>query len=164
MDLNKFLQSKNFKILLAAIAGVIIVLLIFKVGMFVGFKKAEFSYKWGEKYHQNFAGPKGGFFNDFGRDLMGRDFIGAHGIFGQIMKIEGSEITIKGKDNVEKIVVIKDNTLIERFRETIKLNDLKTNDYIVVIGEPNDKGQLEAKFIRVMPAPPEAMPGAQPRI
>jgi hypothetical protein len=50
-------------------------------------------------------------------------------------------------------VVIKEDTAIMRFRETIKPSDLKVDDSIVVIGEPNDAGQIEAKFIRVMPSP-----------
>ncbi len=58
---------------------------------------------------------------------------------------------IKGSDNAEKIVSVKDDTAINRFREKIKVGDLKIDDQIVVIGEPNDLGQIEAKLIRVIP-------------
>lgn len=158
IDINKFLQSKKFKIIILGIAGLIILLLAFGAGKFVGFRKANFSYKWGENYHQNFAGPRGGFFKEFEKELEGRNFINAHGVIGQIIKIDGSTIVIKGKDNVEKIVLVKENTVITRFRETIKSTDLKSDDYIVVIGEPNDSGQIEAKLIRVMPPPPKGTP------
>ncbi|MDD5626122.1 MAG: hypothetical protein PHG83_03080 [Patescibacteria group bacterium] len=151
---NKFFQSKSFQIITWSIAAIILFLLIFNLGMIVGFRKANFSYKWGENYHQNFAGPRGGFFRDFG----GRDFIEPHGVFGQIIKIEGSTLIIKSPDNVEKTVIVKDDTVIERFRETIKLADLKIDDQIVVIGEPNTSGQIEAKFIRIMPDPRTEMP------
>jgi len=154
IDFNKFFRSKSFKIITLAIIGVIVFLIIFNLGMIIGFRKANFSYKWGENYHQNFAGPRGGFFRDFG----GRDFIEPHGVFGQIIKIEGSTLIIKSPDNVEKTVIIKDDTVIERFRETIKLTDLKIDDQIVVIGEPNTNGQIEAKFIRIMPNPKTEMP------
>ena len=150
MDFNKFFQSKTFKIVIWGIGGIIVFLLIFEAGMIVGFKKANFSYQWGENYHLNFAGPRGGFFKEF----SGRDFIGAHGVFGQIIKIDSSTLVIKGRDNVEKIVLIKDSTVIEHFRDTVKITDLKVDDYVVVIGEPNGVGQIEAKFIRILPLPP----------
>ena len=154
IDFNKFFRSKSFKIITLIIIGVIVFLLIFNLGMIIGFRKANFSYKWGENYHQNFAGPQGGFFRDFG----GRDFIEPHGVFGQIIKIDNATLIIKSPDNVEKTVIAKDDTVIERFRETIKLTDLKIDDQIVVIGEPNTSGQIEAKFIRIMPSPKTEMP------
>ncbi len=156
MDFNKLFQSKNFKISLGCLGGLIVLLLAFQAGIMVGFKKADFSYRWGENYHQNFAGPRGGFFDGMMRDFSDRDFIGAHGVFGQIMKIDGSTLVIKGQDNVEKIVLVKEDTVIERFRETVKLSDLKIDDYITIIGEPNEAGQIEAKLIRIIPAPPQA--------
>lgn len=151
MDPNKFFQSKIFKIVLLGIAGLIVVLFIFKIGMFIGFRKANFSYKWGENYHQNFGGPRGGLFKNF----SGRDFIDANGVFGQIIKIEGSTLVIKGGGDVEKLVLVKDDTVIKRFQDNVKLADLKVDEYIVVIGEPNDAGQIEAKLIRLLPAPPK---------
>ncbi len=162
MDYNKFFQSKIFKMTLWGIAGLIILLLVFKAGMAVGFRKASFSYKWGENYHQNFGGPRGGFFQDFKKDFEGKDFIEAYGSFGQIIKIDpstgsGQAATLVVKDsrnNVEKIVLIKDGTVIKRFQETAKPAELKVDDRIVVIGEPNNAGQIEAKLIRLLPPTP----------
>jgi len=151
MNADNFFQSKTFKMILAGLAGIIIILLIFSLGMFIGFKKANFSFRWGENYHQNFAGPRGGFFGDF----EGRDFIGPHGTFAQIIKIDGSTLVVEGSDNVERIVLVEEDTIIRRGDATIKSTELKVNDYIVVIGQPNDTGQIEAKFIRLMPAPPK---------
>ncbi len=150
MDLNKTFQSKGFKTALWIIGGLIILLFIFKAGMMVGMRKANFSYKWGENYHRNFGGPRGGFFDDF----VGKDLMNAHGVFGQIIKIEKETLVIKGRDNVEKIVLVKEETTIERQRSALKLADLKVNDLVVVIGEPNETGQIEAKFMRLMPPPP----------
>lgn len=154
MDFNKFFQSKLFKGILLGIGVFIVFLLIFKLGMFVGFKKANFSFRWGENYHRNFAGPKGGFFQEF----EGRDFIDAHGVFGQIIKIDDSTLVIKGNDDVEKIVLVKDDTTIMSLREKIKVSDLKINDNIVVVGDPNDSGQIEAKLIRITPPLPPGGP------
>ena len=147
MDFNKIFQSKAFKITLWVIGVFIAALFIFKVGIVVGSRKANFSYRWGENYHRNFAGPSGGFLKDF----YEKDFIEAYGTFGQILKIEGNTILVKGSRDAEKIIIVKDVTIISRLKDNIKIGDLKNNNYIVVIGEPNDKGQIEAKLIRVMP-------------
>jgi len=127
-----------------------IILLVFKTGMMVGFQKANFSCHWSDNYHQNFGGPRGGFPGGFGD----RDFIEANGSVGQIIKIATSTLVIRGRGNVEKVVLIKADTVINQLKETITINELKTDDMVVVIGEPNNDGQIEAKLIRVMPAIP----------
>lgn len=150
MDINKFFQSKAFKGVICGIAAFLILLFVLKVGMVIGTKKADFSCRWSDNYHRNFGGPKGGFLGGFGDN----DFMDANGTFGQIIKIDGSTFVIKSRDNVEKIIQIKDNTVINRLKETVKPADLKNDDYVVVIGEPNDAGQIEARLIRVLPPPP----------
>ncbi|MFA5358200.1 MAG: hypothetical protein WC310_00025 [Patescibacteria group bacterium] len=155
MDIGKIFQSKSLKITLWVIGGLVIALLIFQAGMFVGFRKAEFSRQWGENYHRNFAGPRGGFMED----VIGRDFIDSHGVIGQIAKIDGSNLIIKGNDNVEKIILVTDKTDIRFLRDAIKVSDLKIDDNIVVIGSPNDAGQIEARLIRVMPLLPQGNSG-----
>lgn len=156
---NKIFQSKKLRVTLIAIGTLIILLVVFQVGMAVGFRKASFSYSWAENYHRNFAGPREGFLGNF----MGRDFIDAHGVFGSIIKIDGSTLVIKGANNVEKTILLKDDTTIERLRETIKLSDLKVDDNIVVIGSPNDSGQIVAELIRVMPASPPSSASTTPQ-
>jgi hypothetical protein len=99
----------------------------------------------------NFAGPREGFFPGMERKIEGRDFIESRGVFGSIIKINNSDIVVKGRDNVEIVVLIKDNTAIMMGRQTITIKELVINDNIVVVGEPNESGQIEAKLIRVMP-------------
>ena len=71
---------------------------------------------------------------------------------GKIIKIELPTIIVMDKDNTEKVVLIKDDTKIQNKKQDIKNLDLKVDDFIVVIGSPDDQGQIEAKFIRLMPA------------
>ena len=149
----EFFNSKIFRIIFFSLAGFIAVLLIFKIGMIAGYKKADFSRTWTENYHMNFGGPRGGFLRDFDD----RNFMPAHGIAGQVIKIENPVIIIKGRDNVEKVIKVADNTIIQRFRDAIKISDIKIDEFIVVIGESNKDGQIEAKFIRIMPMPPTGM-------
>jgi hypothetical protein len=160
MNLDKLFESKTLKFIALILIGLIVLLLVFRLGVMVGFQKANFSYKWGENYHNNFAGPRNGFINDFeGRDMGNRDFIDSHGTVGEIIKIDGENIIVKGKDNVEKIILTETDTSIVRFRDTIKITDLKVGDIIVVLGDANDKGQIEAKLVRTMPASGTPQPG-----
>jgi len=152
MDTKKIFQSKKFKIILLGIAGLIAGLLIFQAGIFVGYRKAAFSYNWEQNYPRIFGAPPGDFLNEF-RD---RGFISGHGTVGQIIKIEGNTIVIKGNDNAEKTIIVSDSTAIQSGRQSININDLKIDDFIVTIGSPDNSGQIQAKFIRVMPPPPAA--------
>ncbi len=149
MDFNKFFQSKKFKIVLIGIGALVVILMVFKAGVLVGYKKANFSYRWAENYQHNFGGPRGGFVGDFRRGFKDRDFTNSHGIFGSIIKIDGSTLIIKGSDNVEKAILVSDKTTITSRRETIKAGDLKIDNRVVIIGSPNEQGQIEAKLIRV---------------
>lgn len=150
MDTDKLFESKKFKKVVLGIIILMILLSVFKAGMVVGERKAEFSNRWGDNYHRNFGGPRTGFLNGFGD----KDFINANGTFGQVIKIDGQTIVIKGQGDVEKIVLIKDNTAIRRFRDTVKSTDIKVGDYAVVIGEPDSTGQIEANLIRLLPSGP----------
>jgi len=149
MDINKIFQAKVFKGVILGIIISISLLAVFKVGMMIGARKADFSCRWSDNYHLNFGGPRGGFMGGFGD----RDFIEANGTFGQIIKIDGETLIVKSRDDVEKVVLVGNQTVIKSLRENIKLSDLKVDDYIITIGEPNSSGQIEAKLIRLMPSP-----------
>ncbi len=149
----EFLKSKKVAVLIVALFCLAILVGTFSMGVAVGYRKARFSYAWGENYHRNFGGPRGGFLRNFSQDFIGKDFIGAHGTFGQIIEVKDSELVVMGKDGIEQIVKVNVDTEIRRFQDIIQLNDLKVDEPIVVIGEPNDLGQIIAKFIRVMPFP-----------
>ena len=158
MDINKILQSKIFAGIIIVVIALIILLLGFKLGTVVGIRKADFSCRWSDNYHQNFGGPQKGFLQGLGD----RDFIEANGTFGQIIKIDGSTLVIKGRQNIEKIVLVSGTTVLRNFQGTIKIGDLKVDDLVIIIGEPNVSGQIEAKLIRVMPPLPTQEPLTMP--
>ena len=145
--IKKVFESKVLIKVLYGIGIFIVILIIFSAGMSVGFRKATFGHAWGENYERNFGmmPPPIGF--------NGNNFPNAHGAIGKIIKIELPTIIVEDRDNTEKVVLIKDDTKIEKIRSIITNADLKINDFIVVIGTPDDQGQIEAKFIRIMPAP-----------
>ena len=59
MKLKDFSQSTRFKGALYGIGFTLIILLIFQAGIFIGYRKAAFSYRWGENHYQTFGGPRG---------------------------------------------------------------------------------------------------------
>ena len=153
---TKFFQSKCFKCIIIAVIAIIVILLAFKAGTMVGFRRGAFSCHWGDNYHKNFGGPRGG----FSGMINDRDFMPGNGIFGQIIKVEGDSLIIKGQDNLEKSVLVNEKTSIMKFQEQIKITDLKVDDRVVIMGEPNESGQTIARLIRIMPAPPTDAPMA----
>lgn len=164
VDIKKLLKSKVFKWVIIGIGILIAVLLILQVGMFVGYKKAAFSYKWGEDYYRAF-GPGQGRMpprNDGRIPMMRGQFPESYGVSGKILKIDLPIIIIDGKDGVEKAVLLKDGIDIRRFKETVKSSDLKIDDIVVVIGSPNSDSQIEAKLIRILPAKPAEQPAQRP--
>jgi hypothetical protein len=146
-------QHDILKWIIVGLLSIIVLVLIFGLGVFVGEKKAKFSYLWAENYHRMFAGPKAGFLGNLKMPPFPPfdEFIEGHGTFGEIIKIEGNNLVVKGRGNVEKVIVVTEKTVIKSGRKDIKLSDLKIGDVIVIIGSPNDKGQIEAKLIRVFP-------------
>jgi len=148
MKIDEFINSKKFRIGLYILVAVIILLFAFQAGVWVGYKKAMFSYSWGENYHRNFGGPREGITRRF---MSRENFANPNGAFGKIIKIELPSIIIQGEKESEKSVLINDDTVIRRFREIIKKEDIKVGERSIVIGEPNASGQIEAKLIRLLP-------------
>jgi hypothetical protein len=146
-------QHDILKWIIVGLISIIVLVLVFGLGVLVGEKKAKFSYLWAENYHRMFAGPKAGFLGSLRMPPFPPfdEFIEGHGTFGEIIKIEGNNLVVKGRGNVEKVIVVTEKTVIKSGREDIKFSDLKIGDMIVIIGSPNDKGQIEAKLIRVFP-------------
>jgi len=153
----EIIKSKKFKIAVLAIGVILVALVSFAGGVFVGFRKARFSYRFGENYERNFVGgPFQGPAGMMGRgprgmmgDFEGRGFRNGHGIAGNIISISDSNIVIKDRNGQENTISVSDQTLIKRGQDTVKLTDLKQDEQIVVIGKPGDNGTVSADLIRV---------------
>jgi RNase P/RNase MRP subunit p29 len=143
--LSKTPHSKIFKFVIALLAELIILVGIFSLGMNIGIKKAGFTYAWSQNYLNNFGGsrmmvappPSGQFFNP-------------HGLDGTILSSDKNTLVIKGDDNTEKTILISPQTTIRFNFQNLQESDLKTGEEIIVIGDPNPQGQIEAKLIRVL--------------
>lgn len=154
MNDKNFFQSDSFRKILYGIGIAIAILVIFQVGMFVGYRKASFSYGWGDNYYRAFGEREehmmGGRMMGFFR---GGDFTNSGGAVGKIIKISLPSLVVESKDGIEKAVLLSDDSIIKRFRETVKPTDIKIGDFVVVIGFPDDSAQIEAKIVRIMPGP-----------
>ncbi len=156
MDISKLSKSKILIWVIAVIFEVGIILCAFRVGMVVGFNKANYSLHWGENYHQLFGRPR---HSNFGpitgsiRDFIGEfdkdDFSSGHGVVGTIIKVDTSTIMVKASDNTEKSLLLSSQTTIRRGDDTINISDIKENDRVVALGSPSSTGQIEVKFLRV---------------
>ncbi|MEI6553683.1 MAG: hypothetical protein WCO09_03880 [bacterium] len=137
---------------------IIIALIIFQAGMFVGYGKAMFYRSLGDRYYKPFDqkhGPNDQFggFNSFVQDS---NLPGGHGAVGKIVSINLPNIVVASPDNIEKTINISNDTLIRHFRDNIGAKDLQVGDYIIVLGDTSssDNGIVNAKLIRLLPPPP----------
>lgn len=156
MERDKIFKSKWFGVAVFCFAELALVLIVFRAGMAVGFGKANFSYRWGEQYHQLFGGPRGGWMMGGpgmmgGRGPFGGDnFIAPHGLVGTVLRVDTSTVMIKDlRTNNEQSLLVTPNTTIRRGNENIKISDIKINDKVVVIGAPSSTGQTEVQLMRV---------------
>ncbi|MFA7654007.1 MAG: hypothetical protein WCX97_03125 [Candidatus Magasanikbacteria bacterium] len=146
---KNFQWLKIAKAFLIALGILVIIAVIFSAGMMMGFRKAQFSFQWGDNYHRMFGGPQGGWLPPPQSGMRGGDFINPNGVVGTVIKFDASTLVVRGNDKVEKSIVIDDHTLVMRGRDNIRLSDLKTDDRVVILGSPSSTGQIEAKLIRV---------------
>src|SRR3989344_8606126 len=132
-QVKKLFRNRDvLKWVIIGLAGFVVLVLVFGAGVKVGTFKARYSYRWADNYHKNFAGPRGGFLGDWQKFPAG-DFISGHGAFGEIIEIKDNGFVIKGRENVEKVIIIDEDTTITKGREAIK-SWLKVGDRVVIIG------------------------------
>lgn len=150
MNLDKILESRALKLAIVSMVVFIAFAFVFGCGIYIGTERANFAYKWAEQYHENFAGPEKGFMEN----VMDRKFTESSGVIGEIIKIGDNMITVRGNDNLEKNILISKNTKIVKQKNNVPSDKLKIGDIIVVIGEPTNKGQINAQLIRIVPIKP----------
>lgn len=141
-------ESKAVRAVIITIGVIIFVLTILFVGINIGEYRARFAGEFGNNFERNFWGPRGMMGGYFGRMLPG-----GHGAAGQILSVNLPQIIINGPDNLEKTVLVGTSTIVRLFQANIQSSDLKAGDFVIVIGNPDSNGQIEASFIRVMPQP-----------
>lgn len=159
MNIQDIHKSKTIRGILIGLGIAILLLVIFQAGQAFGYRKARFAGNFNNNFERNFLGSKGGGI----RSVMSERLPGGHGAIGEIVSINLPQLVVAGPDNLEKTVNITTSTLLRRFQDEIDISELKQGEFIVVLGNPNESGQIEAKLIRVMPSPPEGSARIIPR-
>ncbi len=149
MNIKNFLNSNNrVSKIIGALGIALLVLVIFQAGFFVGFHNNSFRDRWDNRYSKDLNDPR----SPFAPFMMGKnEIINPHGAFGQIITKNLPRIMVQGPNRAEEVVLIKDKTVIRKFKNLASTSDLIVGDEIIAIGEPNDNGEIEASLIRIMP-------------
>ncbi len=151
MKLEDIHESKIIRDIIIIIGIVIVVLSILFIGINIGERRARFAGQYGDNFERNFVGTRNGMMGGY----FGQMLPSGHGAVGNIVSISLPQIIITGPDNLEKTILVGTSTIVRQFQQNIQSSDLKTGDSVVVIGNPNNSGQIEAALIRVMPQPPQ---------
>lgn len=137
--------SKLIRILII----LLVLAIIFWAGMAIGYRKAEFSYRFSDNYVRNF-----GMRNWTPGNMMGipntDDLIGGHGAAGKVISANLPTLIVSDQDGTEKNIIVTAETIVRSARSTTASTTIKADDFVVVIGTPNDNGSITAKLIRVM--------------
>lgn len=157
MEKINFFKARWFVIVAVIIGEFFLLAGAFRAGTVVGFHKATYSYRWEENYENLFGGPRGMMRLGGGpmgiiQDFRGDNFMSGHGITGSILKIDGNTIIVKTFNNTERSLLVSSSTPIRKDAATLTVNDLRENDQVVAIGTPSTSGQIEIKFLRVLPS------------
>lgn len=150
--IKNILESKYFKGFIYGLGIFLVLSFVFQAGMMAGYKRASFGQNFGNNYEKNFRGQKPD--KRIMGDMVRNDLPNAHGAIGKIIRIDDSSfIVMDNKDKTEKVVIVDNKTEIRKVRSVGTVNDLKIDDYVVVIGSPNNLGQIVSKLIRIIPFP-----------
>ena len=141
MDIKDFKDPK-VKVFVWTLASVLILIVVFLSGVYVGSERARFSNKLGERYYRDFIGGNHRF--------VDRNYLNAHGVSGKITQINGNSLVVND-NGINKNIMFSDQTIFRKNFQNIAASDLKVADQIIVIGAPNDQGDIIAKFIKVQP-------------
>lgn len=145
----KSFQSPKYTSILKYAAVALIAILIFSAGVSVGNRGARFADQWDKNYARQFGGPQ----SPFSMPDRGDRPNMPHGAFGAVVGVSFPSFAIKGPREAEKIVLIGSTTMIRSLRSSASVDDIRIGSSVVVIGEPDDMGRINANLIRIVPSP-----------
>ena len=148
--MKELLTSKKYARLVRILGYLLVALIIFLSGIFVGYHKAEFSGQFSNRYYNTFGKHPNSPFTMMGATDTD-DLVSGHGATGKVISVNFPTIIVSDSNGVEKSILIDNSTVIRSARESVASTSVSVNDFIVVIGTPNQNGQIDARLIRIMP-------------
>ena len=146
MNFEDITRSKGFKKALIVLGVLIAVLIVFQAGVYVGVRKGEFSERNGENYYRVMgAAPGPGPFGDV--------ISGGEGAAGKVLSVTLPTFVVEDRDSTEKIVTLGDGSDIRIFHDATSSGAITPGQFVIVIGEPDENGEIHASFVRIVPSP-----------
>jgi hypothetical protein len=75
-----------------------------------------------------------------------------YGTTGTIISINLPRFALETPENIERSVLIGEKTVIRKYRDSLRPEDLRLEDNVVIIGSPSQNGEIEARLIRDLPS------------
>lgn len=144
---KKFFSSHAVPKAIAVLAIFLVILIIFQAGFIVGFHKATFSFNWDKNYLSNLNDPR----SVMASFMQDNDDVNPHGAVGEIISINMPSILVRRSGGAEEIINIGTTTVIRNLRQIASSSALTLHKQVIVIGEANTSGQIDATLIRILP-------------
>ena len=127
------------------IAIMVIALLVFHAGVVFGMRHTAHS------RHGMGHGFRSPFF--LGRFALPHDFISnTHGAVGTVSAVTLPTLTMETREGTSQTILISTSTIIRHWGEGTSTETISVGNQIVVLGEPNGQGRINAKIIRILSA------------
>lgn len=147
--MSNFLASKKVRTVLWVLGGLIVLVVVFGLGITVGYDRAGFASGFDRNYFRIFfGGPASGPMGLIAPSMP----VGTHGVVGTVIDLGTSTISVENQQDTEQSVEVSSGTAIRNGNNNITLAEVMVGDQIAVIGEPNSDGQVDARFIRILSA------------
>ena len=145
--MSNFLESKIVRTILWMLGGLIVLVVVFGLGISVGYGRAGFASGFDQNYYRNFYGaPPGGPVGLVSPPMSAV----THGVVGTVIDLGTSTISVENQQGNEQSVAVSSSTDIRNGNGNVMIGDVVVGDQIAVIGEPNSEGQVDARFIRIL--------------
>jgi hypothetical protein len=163
-------QNGTSRIIVWAIGGIavlIVLLLVFRVGMVVGYRQAQYSFIWQTEQNGTMPMMRGpGFFADFGDNNR---FMNAHGTFGTVVSLNtlgtngiSSLVVHDTHDMADKTVEVSSTTAITGPNGPLPFSAITAGQRVAVVGAPDAGGDIDASIIRIIAVQATSSPAGLP--
>lgn len=114
----------------------VVLLLVFFGGIYIGSKRPDAFPFWERRRPPPFGFVHGRF---------------EHGAAGMIDSVGDDTFIVKDRSGVLKTVIVDNQTLFRENRSPIKFSDLKKDEQVIVLGDPQEKeGAIKARVVRII--------------
>ena len=144
------ISARSHKIIVI-IASILVLIVVFCLGMIAGYHGERFSQRW-DRHYSEVMNER---YSAFGPFSKGKgDALVSHGAVGQVIAVNFPSFVVRSPQEVEKVVIIDPQTAIRRFRNEGTSTDVTIGSWVIALGSPDEKGEIHASLIRIMPPPP----------